>query len=187
MSSTRASRDRASEQLADRGLTDARGRGDVPIAQTFSPQREEQSIALGKLPQRLARRPEPAVLVWQSDRRNAGVVPRRPGQPALPSPLSIPGRVRGDGEQPASQVAGIAFGAQVLDQLEERLLNARPPRPDGAAGAPRQTDRRPRHAPGTSSWPRATRRLRHPYFRTFTCITGPTGACDSRVVLMSRP
>ena len=96
---------------------------DLAIRQPLRSERQEQPIARRELPQGIARRPEPAILVPQWCGFHGWLVRWSPRQPPEPASHAVPGRIRRDREQPAVEVRSVAPGLEMRQELQERLLH----------------------------------------------------------------
>jgi hypothetical protein len=111
------------QQPAHRRGTNARGDGDVAVAELLGAKRQEQAIAHWKSLQGLARRPQLAIFIRKLRWRDARIVRRRPRDPSAAPALSVASRMSGDREEPSTQIAGVPSGAQMVQKLQESFLH----------------------------------------------------------------
>ncbi len=115
--------DGTSKEAAHRTEANAGGSGDLLIAEALRAKREQQAIARRELPQRGSEHPHAAVFVAQLRGLDDPLVIRAPWYPARAPPLPIAQCVRGDGEQPATDVLQAFAGTEMPKELQERFLH----------------------------------------------------------------
>ena len=113
---------RARKQAADRRGPDASGDGDVAIAQVLRAEREQETVAVGQVAERVTRCPQLPVFIRQFDRRDLPIVRRRPRNPPGTPPLTVARRVSRHGEEPSPQVAGVTPGVEMAQELQKCFL-----------------------------------------------------------------
>ncbi len=112
----------AREQPADRRGLDASGDSDVAIAQVLSAEREQETVAVGQVAERVTRCPQLPVFIRQFNRSDLPIVRRRPRNPPETPPLAVARRVSRDREEPSPQVAGVTPGIEMAQELQKCFL-----------------------------------------------------------------
>ena len=143
----------AGQQAADGRLAYPGSGRYLAIGQSLRPERQEEPIARRQLPQGIARRPQPAILVAQRRGLHGGLVRRGPRQPPEAASQAVAAGIRRHGEQPAAEVARCARRPRDAPGASRTSPAPRPRhRRDAAPGAAR-TDRSRVRARGTSRLP----------------------------------
>ena len=113
---------RARQQAADRRGPDASGDGDLSIAQVLRAEREQETVAVGQVAERVTRCPHLPVFIRQFDRRDLPIVRRRPRNPPGTPPLTVARCVSRHGEEPSPHVAVVTPGVEMPQELQKCFL-----------------------------------------------------------------